>query len=248
MTEQFDSAQTLQNLLVSHATGGHESDADYAELRSSLLEEPGLRVLLPAFVRTCRNLDQFWQFIKSKFETYKERRAYLWSEFEPLLEHLESLGKTPSDAGVSLTLSAVNADAIQAAWQKALDRRQSDPEGAITMARSLLESVCKHILDMRKQSYEDKLELPKLYKLTAESLDLAPSQHTEQVFRQILGGCTAIVEGLGAVRNRLGDSHGKRGVAARPAPRHAELAVNLAGSMAKYLIETMLARDAQQPN
>ena len=32
-------------------------------------------------------------------------------------------------------------------WDKARARRQDDPEGAITAARSLLESVCKHILD-----------------------------------------------------------------------------------------------------
>lgn len=131
---------------------------------------------------------------------------------------------------------------MQAAWSKALERRTSDPEGAITSARTLIEAVCKHILDEGKQDYDDGAELPKLYKQAAEFLNLAPSQHTEQVFKQILGGCTAVVEGLGALRNRLSDAHGKGKIASRPAPRHAELAVNLSGALAMYLLATWQAR------
>ena len=62
------------------------------------------------------------------------------------------------------------------------------------------------------------------------------SQHTEKVFRQVLGGCTAVVEGLGSLRNKLGDAHGKGRLPVKPAPRHAELAVNLAGAMATFLV------------
>jgi hypothetical protein len=46
------------------------------------------------------------------------------------------------------------------------------------------------------------------------------------------------VEGLGSVRNRLGDAHGQGKKAVRPAPRHAELAVNLAGVMVIFLVRT----------
>lgn len=111
------------------------------------------------------------------------------------------------------------------------------------MARTLLESVCKHILDEMKVAYEDNADLPTLYRHTAHALNLAPSQHTEQVFKQILGGCTAVVEGLGSLRNRLSDSHGKGKGGAKPAPRHAELAVNLAGAVATFLLATWKARN-----
>ncbi|WP_208453436.1 abortive infection family protein, partial [Burkholderia gladioli] len=118
----------------------------------------------------------------------------------------------------------------------------SDPEGAITSARTLLESVCKHILDELFVGYGEAPDLNKLYGLTAKALNLSPSQHTEPVFKQILGGCTSVVEGLGAVRNRLSDSHGKGKVAAKPAARHAELAVNLSGSVALFLLATLGAQ------
>ncbi|WP_448090692.1 abortive infection family protein [Pseudomonas azerbaijanoccidentalis] len=29
------------------------------------------------------------------------------------------------------------------------------------------------------------------------------------MFKQFLGGCPAVIEGLGALRNRLSDAHGK---------------------------------------
>lgn len=139
-------------------------------------------------------------------------------------------------------LTSFTAGSIRAHWQKAIGRQHQDPAGAITAARSLMESVCKHVLDELGADYDDRADLPKLYQLTAKALRLAPSQHTENLFRQILGGCTAVVEGLGSLRNRLGDAHGTGKRQVKPALRHARLASNLAGAVATYLIETLEAR------
>lgn len=46
-------------------------------------------------------------------------------------------------------LSSIDSERVKRLWTKALERRVSDPDGAITAARTLLESVCKHILDDR---------------------------------------------------------------------------------------------------
>ena len=242
MRELFEQIELLQNLLVSAATGGSEDDAEFMRLRQVVLAQAAFEPHTPKFLRTCRNLGQFWQFIKHEFGTYAERRKYLWDEFRPLLELLERDGTAPSDQVVSVAIEKFDSANVQAAWSKALERRASDPEGAITMARTLLESVCKHILEEAAVPYDDSPDINKLYRQTAEHLNIAPSQHTEQVFKQILGGCTAVVEGLGALRNRLSDSHGKGKVGVKPAPRHAELAVNLAGALAIYLLATWEAR------
>jgi len=101
-----------------------------------------------------------------------------------------------------------------------------------------LDSVCKHILDEAGISHSDKDELPKLYYETAKQLNLAPEQHQEKVFKQILGGCQSVIQGLGTLRNKLSDAHGKGKQAIKPSPRHAALAVNLAGSMAAFLVAT----------
>ncbi|AXA55760.1 abortive infection family protein [Pseudomonas thivervalensis] len=69
-------------------------------------------------------------------------------------------------------------------------------------------------------------------------LNLTKAQHDEVVYKQILGGCTAVVEGLGALRNQLSDAHEKGKGGVKAAPRHAELGVNLAGSTALFLLAT----------
>lgn len=243
MNALLDEVESLQHILLSQATGGIEDEAEFTRLRQVVLSQSSLDSLVPRFVRTCRSLGQFWQFIKNKYGTYAERRAYIWDEFRPMLELLERGGISPSDSVVTGAVEKFDSQHVQAAWSKALDRRSSDPEGAITMARTLLESVCKHILEDASVAHDENPDLNKLYKQTAEHLKLAPSQHTEQVFKQILGGCTSVVEGLGALRNRLSDSHGRGKVAVKPAPRHAELAVNLAGALAVYLLATWDARN-----
>ena len=247
MNDVLIEAEALQNLLLAYATGRGGDNAEYLRLRQVLLAQPSLEFLLPRFIRTCRSLDQFWAFIKKKFPTYAERTAYLSEEMNPFLEALEKGGGAPSDSLVSGAIEKFDAANVQATWSKALDRRASDAEGAITVARTLLESVCKHILDESTGTHDDTLDITKLYKQAAEQLNIAPSQHTELVFKQILGGCTSVVEGLGALRNRLSDSHGKGKLAVKPSSRHAELAVNLAGAMATFLLATWEARNESTP-
>lgn len=149
----------------------------------------------------------------------------------------------PADAGISESLSAFNPDNVHARWSAALERRSTDPEGAITLARTLLEDVCKWLLNETGGTWEETDDLPALYKRLAKTLNLAPDGHTEQTFKQILGSCQSIVEGLGALRNKLGDAHSVGPRRVRPSVRHAELAVNLAGTMATFLVETWKARN-----
>jgi hypothetical protein len=234
--------ETLQNTLISRATGKGADDDPYISLRRELIDYRNVNEKLPTFVKSCRDLDQFFDFIKGRFAHYPERRNFIWQEFQPLLEALERGKIYPSDESVSEILLNFDVEHVHKIWVKALDRRSDDPDGAITSARSLLETVCKRILDEAGESYDDGIELPKLYTLTAKQLNLAPSQHTEQIFKQILGNCQAIVESLSAIRNRLGDAHGKGQKMGKPAPRHAELAVNLAGTMATFLVATWNAR------
>jgi len=156
----IDSVESLKVLLVSRATGGVGDDNDYKRLRVELLAVSRIEKLLPQCVRVCRDLSEFWSFIKPKFEKYEQRREYLRSQFDPLLTMLETESRAPSDRAVSAVVQAVSSSFIQEAWRKALERRSSDPEGAITSARTLLESVCKHILDAVDAKYEDNADLP----------------------------------------------------------------------------------------
>lgn len=148
----------------------------------------------------------------------------------------------PAHSIISGALARFDPDQVHARWEAALDRRAADPAGAITLARTLLEDVCKWLLADLEVTVSDQDDLPTLYRKLAKALKLAPDDHSEQVFKQILGSCQSVVESLGALRNKLGDAHGSGPKKAKPAARHAELAVNLAGSMATFLVATWEAR------
>lgn len=229
----------LQNLLIARSTGGCAEDFDYNRIRRELLNIPNYTDLIPRWIKTSRHLDQFWGFIKQKFPSYEERRQFIYSELTPLFDFVESKQTVPASKDIKDILSKFNSEGISFAWQKALERKQQDPEGAITISRTILESVCKHILhDLKIEFNETNIELSELYKLTAEQLNLAPEKHQEKIFKQILGGCSGIVSGLGSLRNKLGDAHGSSPRKIKPKARHAEFAVNLSGTMALFLLST----------
>ncbi|CAJ0892554.1 hypothetical protein AMST5_04230 [freshwater sediment metagenome] len=237
-------AALMEGLMTERATGGLGASSEvYEHLRREFMADSITKELLPDFVRTSRTLDTFWSWIKNRAGSYADRRRLISETFGPLADHLEGRNRAPGDQVVSTSLGSFDPEGVHAVWSKALERRNTDPEGAITMARTLLETVCKRILDQTPDaSYSDKEDLPKLYAMVAKTLNLAPDQHSEEPIKAILGSTMALVNGIGTLRNRLSDSHGRGGKPVRPAPRHASLAVNLAGGVATFLVETFLAR------
>jgi integrase len=138
-------------------------------------------------------------------------------------------------AAVSEALDVFNSGYMQEVWTKALARRETDPEAAVTSARTLLESLCKHILDAADQGYREGASLPELYRATAKVLDIAPTEELGPIFSTLFSSCAEIVKSVGILRNHLSDSHGRGPFGTMPDWRHAELAVNLSGAMATYL-------------
>lgn len=245
---KIEKAKMLRNILISRATGGIADENEYALLRGYFNSNGSLRALLPEFIRTCGDLHQFWEFIKHEFETYRERREFIRNEFVALFDYIEFNQSSPSDNIVSQSLSVTNSENVAELWNKALERRASDPEGAITIARTLIESVCKYILEEANIAYGASDDLPKLYADASKTLSLAPSQHSIEAIKSILGSATNVVNGLGTLRNRLSDSHGRGAkVPVKPSSRHAKLAVNMAGAVATFLMDTFDEKNGNPP-
>lgn len=245
----IERVEMLKAILMSRATGsGFDADRRYGELRRLLLADAVFRDLLPRFIKTHTTLSEFWSMIKGVSPNYAGRREFLRKEFEPAIDFLEA--RENGECPISIApIQSFDSTHVRQGWDKCLARVDGDPEGAITAARALLESLCKHILEaLSPAQNHDAHDLVELYKLTSETLGLAPSQHTVEAFKKILGGCTAVVYNLATLRNRLGDAHGRAPGGIRPAARHSRLAVNLAGSMAVFLIETFEDRQVRKDN
>lgn len=89
LNNDFEKVSYLVNLLVARATGLSADSHEFEQLRHELLSNSELIKLLPQWLKLHRNLDSFWGFIKTKFETYAERRTFISEQFTPVLDHLE---------------------------------------------------------------------------------------------------------------------------------------------------------------
>ena len=239
-TDPIDRVLQLQSIMIDRVTyfrGGPEAVRLYGALRASLMRDDALRTRLPQAVRVCRMLDDLWDFIQPNFPTYASRRSFFREEFDSLITYLENLTNNPSSEILDGSFSDFSVAGVQNLWNKASERIEQDPEGAITAARSLIESVCKHVLDEAGEQYGD---LDNIYRQASRLLGLAPDERSEQSFRQLSGACNSIVGSLNEIRNRFGDAHGRSGSDAAPLPRHAELAVNVAGSLAIFIMRTKI--------
>jgi len=229
----FELADYTKNMLSEMATDGAQDNDIYVYTRYKFLSNNTFTSYVPSWIKTNRTVKEYWGFIKIKYPSYAERREFIKNEFSDLLNYLEFSQSSPIEQTI-----VFNESHIHQQWEKALSRKVNDPEGAITIARTLIESTLKFILDEKHIEYRNNIDLSELYKEVAKSLNLAPEQHQEQIFKQILGGANGIISGIGSLRNKLGDSHGSSKTNIKPQERHSELAVNMSGSMAIFLLKT----------
>ncbi len=236
-------ARLLQVVLL-RACEGHRTPADdavYTELRRVMMRDPALKSLLPAYVQKHRDLGHLWPYLKEVDPKWEPRRQHVRNTMTPLFDRVEvALDDVTADADdeASDVLKGFETAAVYAFWQKALERRHTDPEGAITSARALLETVCRHVLDGRGVIYSATLDLSALMKMTVEQLDVAPNQYTQASFKRLLVDAAGAVDGLRIRRNGIGAAHGHAELRVRPSARHAQLVINMASAAAIFLVES----------
>lgn len=91
--EADDLLQVIEHLkesLTAFATDGNPelTSEGYKRSRKVILGL-GEEISVPEFLRECRTLGEFWQYIKAKFGTYAERRRFIAAEFNRVLDQLE---------------------------------------------------------------------------------------------------------------------------------------------------------------
>lgn len=89
--ELMGKVERLRDILSNRATGGqsYNDDDEYRKLRATLRTNETVAPLLPGWLKQIRTLDEWWGHIKPLFGSYAERRAYLSTEFDPVLTYLE---------------------------------------------------------------------------------------------------------------------------------------------------------------
>jgi hypothetical protein len=236
-------AEELKTQLFNHVQQGGGDEARYTVLRRQLMQERRLFSLIPDFVKSDTTLQEVRQRSQrldgstgSQVTPYAVRRQWIITEFQPLLDVLQRPQLSSVEEVLAESLSTVDSTHVRNTWDKAIERRQVDPDGAITIARSLIEAVCKHVLGAG--NYDRTADLQVLYKQASRYLGLTDDGYADEALKQIMRGCVQIVHGVGEFRNKMGDAHGKGPLDPAAETLQAELAVSVAGAMATFLIST----------
>lgn len=118
-------------------------------------------------------------------------------------------------------------------WDRAIERSRHDPMGSITAANSFLESVLKWIVEQNGQTApENRKRLFELAVLQVSG-DTPMGQHSA-----IFGHFDTIMREIGALRSKIGDAHGSTSATRAPSASQAMLSINLAGTLALYLLDS----------
>lgn len=139
---------------------------------------------------------------------------------------------TPADETLTQLLERIPSYNIREKWEKALHRRITDPSGAITAARSLLETTLKWIIEQRggKPTENNK-------ELFNRAIDALGIEVKGKPIEKTINGLNTIIWGIGEMRNNHGDAHGAASNSTPPTVSEAGFCVNLAGAAALFLLE-----------
>jgi hypothetical protein len=150
------------------------------------------------------------------------------------------------DSGLVDAAKKLNFDDVLQQWRDAQSALGVDPPDATTRACRLLETLCKHILKTKGIPLPGNESIQPLFTAASRSLKFAPEQQSSNDLRAIASGMIALVASVGALRTHAGTAHGTVPGAQSVTFSQARLAVNAAGILSTFLMDTMLVQTQQQ--
>ncbi len=112
-----------------------------------------------------------------------------------------------------------------------------DLEGAVTVARTLLEAILSE-LERRLSGVKDDYrgDLPKQFKRVTKLLRMDTERSDlDARFKDVIRGLVMVANGLAPLRNSMSDGHARE---RKPAPHHARVVVNAAKTVSAFLVES----------
>lgn len=220
------------------------SDKEYQEARIIILKAyRTIELKLPEVIKRCRDVREFIYYYGSRNYDYNYSHFDALGEisdiFNAVLDYLE-------EQNIEIKIIKIECDIPnELTYQKLIDKvqrcderiEQRDYSGAITLARSVVEGVCKEIiLNLTNEQLTGKEDLLKLFKIVRNQLNLNPdNEKLKRPLQEVLSGLIKVVEGLNAIRNTNGDAHYNKN---KVSLHHALLVVNSAKTLVTFLFDT----------
>jgi hypothetical protein len=151
------------------------------------------------------------------------------------------------DALLNSMLRGQPIETIQREWERASLSVVSDPADALTAASSMIEATYKFILHAMGHPLPSKQDMRGLSKTVHPLLRISPDQEADEHFRALFQGIISVAQSVSSLRTKIGDAHGASPARGQPVARHARLAVNVAGAICVFLLETYQEMNVQPP-
>lgn len=148
---------------------------------------------------------------------------------------------------IKAVAATLNSDTLYEDLRRLERIGDSEPGEAIGLAKEIVESCCKLILDDRKVMYSERAEIPDLLKLLRKEIKIMPDGIDDNVkganeIRGILTSLGNIAHSLAPLRNAYGKGHGRGRDFRGLQPRHARLAIGAASTFVDFVLDRHLSQ------
>lgn len=173
---------------------------------------------------------------------YSEQYAGIYQKCKAIMDRLD--GSTAVIAKTAKNLiEKFSSEYMSQQIELMVSMQTVNPTNAIGMAKELIESCCKTILDDLNITWSKTDDVPQLTSKTMNALNLLPAnvQGTDQganAIKAILGNLRAIPSKLAEIRNPFGSGHGKSASFQGLESRHAKLAVGSSITFVDFIWNT----------
>ena len=185
--------------------------------------------------------DLYWG---SNLSRYDERYARIYRKCKSIMDRLT--GGTPTIAKTAGELKdKFSSEYMSQQIDLMVSMQSTNPTNAIGLAKELIESCCKTILDEMGIVWNKNDDVPQLTNKTMDALNLLPAnvQATDQgadAIKAVLGNLRAIPTKLAELRNQFGSGHGKSVSFKGLEERHAKLAVGSSITFVDFIWGTFI--------
>lgn len=92
-----EAIERLESLMLLACEGNKDlsNGREYKTLRKALLQREDLADVVPRYIRSQRDLNAFWAYIKAHSDKWEPRRQHIRDTFTPLIDRIEGRSKAP---------------------------------------------------------------------------------------------------------------------------------------------------------
>ncbi len=183
--------------------------------------------------------DAYWG---SSISRYDERYAKIFKKCKAIIDRVEGGSSTIAQTADNLKRK-FSSEYMSQQIELMVSMQLTNPTNAIGLAKELIESCCKTILDELGIEWSKNDDVPQLTNKTMGALNLLPAniQETDQgadAIKAVLGNLRAISTKLAEIRNPFGSGHGKSASFQGLEERHAKLAVGSSITFVDFIWST----------